>query len=327
MYSYIDMHCDTLLRSLKCSYESIYAGDGMLDINRMKQAGQMGQFFAIFFPPENEKELMTDKAGILLTDDAYFKEMRKNLLLAVETHQDDIAMAYSYIDIVKNEHNGKMSAILSVEDGRMVHGDMNRLAFLEEQGVRAITLTWNYENCFGYPNSFDEKIMDKGLKPFGKDAIIYMNEHGILVDVSHLSDQGFMDVAEISKKPFIASHSNCREISPHSRNLTDHMIRVLAEHGGVSGLNFAPDFLNRDINDKNSTIKMLAEHVLHFINVGGEDCVGLGTDFDGIEGNFEIGESTKMHLLFRQLKKKGITERQLDKFTKGNVLRVIKEVL
>lgn len=134
--------------------------------------------------------------------------------------------------------------MLTVEDGRMVNGSFDRLEQLAKTGVRAIALTWNFENCFGAPNSRDPKIMSKGLSAFGKEAIEAMNELGILVDVSHLSDGGFYDVAKISKKPFVATHSDCRALAAHPRNLTDDMIRLLAQKGGVSGINFAPAFLD-----------------------------------------------------------------------------------
>ena len=167
--------------------------------------------------------------------------------------------------------------------------------------------------------------MNRGLTSFGKEAIEVMNEWGILIDVSHLSDGGFEDVMKISKKPFVASHSNCRALSPHPRNLTDDMIRKLAEKGGVAGVNFAPEFLDSDIKTKKSTIQNLTAHIKHFIEIGGVECVGLGTDFDGITGEFEIGEPEKMELLFEQLHREGISETVIEKIAYKNVLRVIKD--
>ena len=214
---------------------------------------------------------------------------------------------------------------MTVEDGRMVQGRMDRLLFLYEQGVRAIALTWNYANCFGYPNSKEPEIMSKGLTDFGIEAIGEMNRLGIMVDVSHLSDGGFMDVARYSTKPFIASHSNCRELTVHPRNLTDEMIRILSEKGGVAGLNFCPDFVVPRGAQPDSTVGYLASHVLYMLKVGGEDCIALGTDFDGVGGHLEISHPTQMERLFDALHKKGLTQRQLDKFASGNVLRVMKE--
>ena len=154
-----------------------------------------------------------------------------------------------------------------------------------------------------------------------------METLGIVPDVSHLSDDGFYDVADVTKKPFVASHSNCRALAPASRNLTDEMIRILAERGGVAGLNFYPGFLNRERTDQESRIACMCDHVEHMRNVGGIECVGIGTDFDGICGQLEIKDCTQMPLLFDALKKRGFSERELDQIAYKNVERVLKECL
>lgn len=325
MYPYIDMHCDTLLRSLTEGSGTLFDGAGMQSIRQMQEAGQLCQFFAVFFPP---RDVPPGNPGFVLPpDETFFQILVQNLKTEVNAHGDMIQMAYRYEDIMANQRAGKMSAVLTVEDGRMVNGEMEKLEYLYEEGVRAISLTWNGANCFGFPNSREKEIMEAGLTSFGKEALERMNELGILIDVSHLSDGGFYDVARISKKPFAATHSNCRALTPHPRNLTDEMIRLLAEKGGVSGLNFGPEFVSPDGTDRKSTIENLAAHVLHFIQVGGEDCVGLGTDFDGVGGQLEIGHPAQMYLLFDMLKKKGLTERQLEKLASGNVLRVFHDAV
>lgn len=327
MYSYIDMHCDTLLRTLEHESVSLYDGEGMQSISQMKEAKQMCQFFAVFFPPRDMPARDGVKRPALPPDEEFFAAMAQNLRKEVAVHNDVIAMALNYADIVNNWANGLTSAVLTVEDGRMVQGRMENLQYMYEQGVRAIALTWNFANCFGYPNSKDPEIMSKGLTDFGIEAIGEMNRMGIMVDVSHLSDGGFMDVAKYSKKPFIASHSNCRALTPHTRNLTDEMIRILAEKGGISGLNFGPDFVTPPGEAPDSKVEYLAEHVWHMLQVGGEDCVAMGTDFDGVGGHLEISHPTQMNQLFDRLAQKGMTSRQLDKFANGNVLRVMKECI
>lgn len=321
MYSYVDMHCDTLLQTLHKDSSLLYENNGMQSLKLMQEAKQMCQFFAVFFPPRQK-----DCVPPMPPDDEFFRILRDNLHKEVAKHSDFIAMAHNYEEIMSNWSKGLSSAVLTIEDGRLVEGSMEKLYALYEQGVRAIALTWNFANCFGYPNSKDVDTMNKGLTDFGKEAIEEMNRLGILIDVSHLSDGGFYDVAKFSKKPFIASHSNCRALTPHQRNLTDDMIKVLAEHGGVSGINFCPEFVG-DSTDRVSRVEDLAVHVLHFIKAGGEDCVGIGTDFDGVEGELEIAHPTQMSLLFDTLEKKGVTPRQLDKIASGNVLRVIKEAM
>lgn len=321
-YPYVDMHCDTLLRSMLKGSSSLYDGEGMQSIKKMREAGQMCQFFAVFFPP---RDMPAQDGFQLPEDEVLWRMLTDNLTKEVEAHSDIIAMARSAEEIRDNFTAGKMSAVLSIEDGRMVNGDMERLISLKEQGVCAISLTWNFPNCFGALNSKDRTVMNTGLTPFGKEAVGVMNDLGILVDVSHLSDGGFWDVVKLTRKPFVATHSNCRALCPHTRNLTDEMIRALSEKGGVSGINFGPEFLNADTACKDSRVEELVAHVLHFIKVGGEDCVGLGTDFDGIGGSFEIGHPTEMDKLFAALSQKGLTERQLDKLGSGNVLRVMEK--
>ncbi|MBQ6993403.1 MAG: dipeptidase [Lachnospiraceae bacterium] len=321
MYSYIDMHCDTLLQTLDKGSGWLYENKGMQSLKLMHEAKQMCQFYAIFFPPRQEK-----RNPPMPVDEDFFHILCRNFHDEIEKHQDIVAPARNYDDMKRNWEKGLSSAILTVEDGRMVDGKMENLEMLYQQGVRAIALTWNFSNCFGYPNSEDKNIMQKGLTDFGKDALAEMNRRGILIDVSHLSDGGFYDVAFLSKKPFIASHSNSRELTPHTRNMTDDMIRTLAERGGVAGLNFYSEFVNSR-RDGVTSIEDLVAHVMHFIKIGGEDCIGIGTDFDGIENVPMISNPTQMPLLFDALQKKGITPRQLDKLASKNVLRVIKEAM
>lgn len=327
MYSYIDMHCDTLLRTLEHGCDSLYDAEGMQSIKQMQEAKQMCQFFAIFFPPRDMPPRDGVKRPELPPDEEFFAILAENLRKEVALHKDVIKMAYNYADIKENWEKGLSSAVLTVEDGRMVQGKMEKLQYMYEQGVRAISLTWNFANCFGYPNSKDSQIMGMGLTDFGIEAIGEMNRLGIMVDVSHLSDGGFMDVAKYSTKPFIATHSNCRALTPHTRNLTDEMIRILAEKGGVSGLNFGPDFVTPPGMEPDSKAEYLADHVWHMLQIGGEDCVAMGTDFDGVGGHLEISHPTQMYYLFDLLSEKGMTQRQLDKFASGNVLRVMKECI
>lgn len=324
--SYIDMHCDTLLREFFDREGSLYDGEGMQSLSKMTEAGQLCQFYAIFFPPKGAEKYMKN-VSTFPEDKMFFDMLRDRLYAQVEKHETQVAMAHNYQEIRMNQKKGLSSVMLTVEDGRMVEGKMESIQYLYEKGVRAIALTWNAANCWGYPNSMEPQIMKKGLTDFGKEAVLEMNRIGMLVDVSHLSDGGFYDVASVSRKPFIASHSNCRELNPHPRNLTDDMIRILAEHGGVAGLNFGPQFVGKEVTSKTSRIKDLARHILHFVQTGGEDCIGLGTDFDGITGDLEISQPSQMWLLFEELKKKGLTERQLDKIAGENVLRVIRETL
>ena len=324
---FIDMHCDSVWTMFMQDPDiaNLYNSKvTSVDFKRMKKGGQLAQFFAVCLMPKGcEREL-----GIEPISWCYFiRLLREYLLRNVLEHQDIIEMAYNGDDICRNMKNGKMSAILSMEDGAAVDGNLDTLKTYYDMGYRALTLTWNFENCFGAPNSKDPAIMKKGLSSFGLEAVEYMQELGMLVDVSHLSEGGFYDVARICKKPFAATHSNAIALCPHQRNLTDAQIRVLGETGSVTGLNFGPEFLNEDIACKKSTAALIAKHARHIADTGGIECVGIGGDLDGIEGELEISDCSKIYLLEDALKKEGFSEDDMEKIFYKNVLRVIRDTM
>lgn len=316
----IDMHCDTLGRFQWEPGSHLRENNFCIDLMKMQKAGSLAQFFACFiyakrFQDGDMWEQSYQAALDMIADGK--KEFADNA--------DLIAIATNYDEIMKNKAAGKMSAILTVEEGGVINGKMEYLEDLYRQGIRLITLTWNWENCFGFPNSSDAELMKKGLKPFGIEAVERMNDLGMIVDVSHLSDGGFWDVLKYSKKPIVASHSNARALCAHPRNLTDEMIRAMAEKGGVAGVNFYPLFVHES---QKITAENLAEHVEHMYNVGGEDFVAMGTDFDGFgDGESTITNISQMNEVYDAIRKRGFTESQMDKIWSGNILRVIKETL
>jgi membrane dipeptidase len=323
---FIDLHCDTLMHTVgrEEPLSLLKNHQTSIDFERMKEGGSMAQFFAVFLPTE---EMFLENIGEVIDDDLYINTLVDTLKREVGENSTMIALAHNHEEILKNEKEGRMSAILTIEDGRSVHGSLDKLRLYYDIGIRLISLTWNFENCFGYPNSDDRNIMEKGLKEFGGEAVEYMNQLGMIVDVSHLSDGGFFDVAKISKKPFVASHSNVRAISPHKRNLTDQMIRILGEKGGVAGINFAPHFLQPDTSTDRSTIELMVRHLNHMKNVGGEDVVALGSDFDGILGDLEVDSINKVPMIFDALRRDGWSQGQIEKLAYKNTLRVIKEAM
>lgn len=322
---YIDMHCDTLMEAFFAGRNNICEfPEAMADLKRMEKGQCMAQFFAVFLPCDDIWEWYGRKP---VSDEEYLCACENVFYTSVEKNADILAYAGCEGDILKNQEKGLMSAVLTMEDGRPVQGKMERLEEFYRRGYRLISLTWNDKNCFGSPNSRKTEIMKEGLTPFGRDAVTRMNELGMLADVSHLSDGGFYDVARISKKPFVASHSNCREICNHPRNLTNDMLRILGESGGVAGLNFGPEFLDDTKGNEDSRISQMARHVKHVIRYGGIECAAIGTDFDGIEGNLEIPGPDSMDRLFDYLKKDGLSEGELEKLAYKNVMRVLKEVI
>ena len=322
---YIDLHCDTLLAAFEKEKTQINVmPEAMIDVERLKKGGAVAQFFAIFMLPEAEKN---NSGRMIPEDDVYINKLSGILHNSIQENEKNLAFARNGAQLEENLKNGRISAFLTLEDGRSINGSMEKLERYYDMGVRLISLTWNYANCLGFPNSPDEELMSKGLTAFGKEAVERMEELGMLVDVSHLSDGGFYDVADICKGPFVASHSNCRSLTPHPRNLTDEMIRIVAEKGGVIGLNFAPGFLGKDIHNSDSRVDDMILHLQHLWNKGGEDCLALGSDLDGIGDNLEIGSPDQMPRLFDAMSKAGFSGRMIEKMAYENAARVIHDVM
>ena len=325
MIKYIDMHCDTLLRAWRQNAETIYELQGThTDIKRLIAGNCKAQFFAIYMPSIDWVPKLGEQYP---GDDQYIDSLYTLFCNTLHKHADIVAQAKNVAEIEKNHAAGKLSAVLTMEDGRAVLGSMERLEKYYDMGVRVLSFTWNHENCFGFPNSRSSAAMALGLKPFGKDAVIRMNELGMLIDVSHLSDGGFRDVAELSERPFVATHSNCRALNPHPRSMTDEMIRTLADKGGCMGVNFEPAFLTMDTEQNASTIEMLIAQLRHMVNKGGIGCAAVGTDFDGIGGDLEINSADKMPLLFAAMERAGFTAGEIEKIARGNVERVLHDAL
>ena len=323
----IDMHCDTIWMLMREEGANLRNNCFCVDIEKLKSVGSMAQFFACFIYLNEIASEERWEIGYQLALD-----MIKRGKAEFAACSDKISLASNYDDVIKNYAGGKMSAILTIEEGGILNNNMNRLCELYKQGVRLMTLTWNHENCIGYPNSKDELIMQKGLKPFGIEVIEKMNELGMIIDVSHLSDGGFWDVMELSKKPIVASHSCARALTPHPRNLTDEMIKAMASKGGVCGINFCPVFIAPDLSANNGWIEDgkledIVRHIMHLYNMGGSDFVAIGTDFDGIGGKLDIAGPQDMDKLFDALLKKGMNAEDVEKIAYKNAERLIKETL
>jgi membrane dipeptidase len=324
-HAYIDLHCDTLYAAWKKGAEDIFEMDGaMADVSKTIKGGCRLQVYAIYMPdPDSIREAGSRYEG----DDAYIRSLHDIFTRTVRQHSSVFAAAGSIRDAERNAAEGKTSGMLSMEDGRAVEGRFEKIRLFHDMGIRIMGLTWNAENCFGYPNSTDPEEMQKGLTAFGKEAVSCMEETGMLIDVSHLSDGGFWDIARICRRPFIASHSNCRALNPHPRSMTDDMIRALADKGGVMGLNFCPEFLTRDPEQQQSTADDLARQLRYRINAGGLACAAIGTDFDGIGGELEFSSADRMPDLFEALEQRGFTPRELDHICRLNAERVMRDVI
>ena len=332
-----DMHCDTIgeiyENRLLGNYYNLKENNFHIDISKLIKGEYLLQNFAMFIDIKKHKNPYKTLQEMI---EVYYEE--------IEANRDIINPVYSYEDIIRCEKENKIASLLTIEDAGALEGSLENLKTVYEQGVRLITLTWNHINGVGFPN-FKLKVDDSGniiekpnftmsntefgLTPFGIELLREMESLGIIVDVSHLSDAGFYDVLKYSKKPFVASHSNARTITNVVRNLTDDMIKKLADKGGVTGINFCSDFVKPTPHTGSTFtyVDDLVKHIKHIKNIAGIDVLALGTDFDGIKSTLEIEDASKIQLLEQRLLRSGFNYDEVEKIFYKNIMRVYKELL
>ena len=331
---YIDLHCDAL------------TSEGVLQVTKenLRRGGCMLQCFAAFVNVQKCTPAGRFARAVFLCEK--FEEM---------CEKEGYRVVRKFSDI----EEGKLNAMLTVEEGGAIEGSLEKLEEFYFRGVRMMTLTWNFENEIGAPsptpppNKLGEGKVNAtpnpyareenacppcaggenacppcargGLTAFGRSAAERMKELGMIADVSHGSDRLVKDVAEIMRGPFAASHSNARSVFPHPRNLGDREIRLIADSGGVIGLNFFADFLSPDRSAAGQREALLA-HAEHIIKVGGEDVLAIGSDFDGIPENPYLKNPSLMPEFIMELQKKFGGD-AAEKICRKNALRVFREVL
>lgn len=324
-----DMHCDTISalywkKKGGCA-EDLSANSLSIDLHKMRAGSYCLQNFAVFVDMERVEDPLETALEMI---GLYDREL--------ELCGGEIAPVLCWEDICKNREQGKISAVLAIEEGGILKGSLSELERLYRLGVRMLCLSWNYPNEIGFPNLQRDRSgnplftlrSDEGLTDFGLEVIREAQRLGMIVDVSHLSDGGFWDVVQHVQKPFVASHSNAQAVCGVCRNLTDEMIRALADKGGVTGINFCEDFLCIESKRRpGMLLDAIICHIRHIIRVGGEDCCGLGSDFDGIEGNRDMQTAADMEKLIERLEKEKFPPRQIDKICGENVLRVYRDAL
>lgn len=313
----VDLHCDTLTHLFP--WEDLRGNHLMVSIPKLRQADSLLQCCAIFVPTGRYPPPLRDALS-----KRRYRRVLRNYHRVLSHSVADITPVLSFKDIECCRSSGKIGLLLTVEDGGAIGPELSDFQRAYTDGVRLVTLTWNHPNRLGFPHSKDSALMDRGLTPFGIAALEEMERLGIIIDVSHLSDGGFRDVAEHTNKPFIASHSNSRAVTDHTRNLTDDMIRIIADRGGVIGLNYYPWFLNYS---RASRLEDMVRHVLHIRNVGGPDVLALGSDFDGIDGKLDIRGPQDVPKLYAALQRAGLGMSDLEKMWQGNALRILRTLL
>lgn len=307
----IDLHCDTIMQLLDHPDSGdLYRNTWKIDIEKLQKAHSKVQDFALF-------------VNLGKTNDPYgrYEEMRNLCTTQIHLYGEHIQHVLSYQDVEYVYESGKIGALVSIEEGGVLGGDLDKLKQAYKDGVRLITLTWNYPNGLGEPHCGEQH---KKLTPKGIEFVEAMQDLGIIVDCSHLNDAGTEQLGDILDAPFVASHSNAREVTAHTRNLPDNLIKLIANKGGVIGLNFAQSFLG---TSPVSRIEDIVKHGLYLINKGGEDVVALGTDFDGIKPNTEIKDASEMYRLYDAFKEAGLSVEQCEKLFWKNADRLLKEIL
>jgi len=308
---FIDLHCDCINRLYYCeNKQNILKNSYHVDIEKLKKGECFVQTFAIFLDEEHIK-----RENLNLFDE--FKNMLQTFYYQIDIAKDHII----YIADKKSDCSSMM-ALLSCEGCDFIQNNISRIDYLYKSGIKMASLTWNYENTLAYPSSSNIDIMQSGLKKLGFEAVEFLNEKKIIADISHLSDKGAADLLFASKLPVIASHSNARALANNPRNLSDELIKKIADKGGIIGINFYPPFLT---GAKEACIEDIIKHIDYIINIGGEDSISLGSDFDGIEYTPQIDDVSKMQNLFEALIKNGCSYETAEKIFYKNALRVLKE--
>lgn len=332
---------------------SVRTPDGNFDYPRAKEGGLDAPFMSIYIPAGNQK---TPGASKALADSLIAMTER-----LTTTFPDKFAMAYSPADIEANFAKGVISLPMGMENGAGIEDDLANVEYFYKKGIRYITLTHGTDNLIG-DASYDTTGTYGGLSEFGEKVVLEMNRVGIMVDLSHVSDNTFRDALAITKAPVIASHSSVRKFTPgFERNMSDELIQAMAKNGGVMMINFGGSFidsayaagstkirehlvnymaennLSREdssfkvyaaeyaaANNPFPTVQRVADHIDHVKNLVGIDYIGLGSDFDGVGDSLPTGlKDVSMYpILIAELLKRGYTREDIEKICYKNVFRV-----
>ncbi len=313
---------------------------GQLDLPKALHGGFAGGLFAIFVPTPGRKsgsgsETAPHVSGAVpapptvdLMDAQRAVFAMASLLFRIEREsQGRLRVCRTATDIERCLADEVLAAVLHIEGAEAIDENFEVLDVLHEAGLRSLGPVWSRPNAFGFgvpfrfPSSPDT---GPGLTDLGKLLIGACNRLRILIDLSHLNERGFWDVAASSNAPLVASHSNAHALCPHSRNLTDGQLAAIGESGGLVGANFAVSFLRRDgRQDKETPVELIVEHIEHMLKHAGEDNVGLGSDFDGAAIPAELGTAAGLQNLVLAMRTRGFGEPLIEKICFRNWLRVL----
>lgn len=297
-----DLHCDTIVELGKRK-EDFFQNTTQFSLRDLEKITPYVQTMAIFVPDGMRGEEALEYVDIY---SAYLEEM-------VKKHSDWAETAVSAADISRITAGGKCAIMRSLENGSALGHNLEKVGEYVRRGFRMMTLVWNGENELGSGHA-----TEKGLTGFGRQVIRRMEESGMIVDCSHLNDRGFDELCEIAKKPFIASHSNSRAVCPHKRNLTDGQFLEIVKRKGLVGLNLYRSFIDEAAD---GSPEGLFRHVWHMLELGGEDVIACGSDFDGANIHKELNTPLKFAGFCDYLSGKGIPDEVIEKIFWGNAMR------
>jgi membrane dipeptidase len=324
--------------------------DGHIDLPRMRKGGLNGLFFSIY--------MAGTVTGPKAVNDAIERIAAVHRL--AQQMPDQVALCVTADDVRKAHKQGKIAALMGMEGGHMINNSLAVLRMYAELGVRYLTLTHSVN--VDWADSSGDQPKHNGLTDFGKDVVRELNRLGVMVDISHVADKTFWDAIEVSKAPMIASHSSCRAISRHARNMTDDMIKALASKGGVIQINYLDQFIDNDLfqySQKTQPLmrelqqkypgrenldrrreevakqfgpapkaswEKIVEHIDHAVKLVGADHVGLGSDFDG--GSMPVGmeDCTQLPKITEALMRKRYSTSDIKKILGENTLRLLSDV-
>lgn len=307
----IDAHCDTLLKYSKEKGLFDLGTSSHLDLKRLAESVSL-QFFAVFIPSQFRPHQVLPKGLEMI--DSFLEEM--------ERCRNQIQLVRKKSDLLPIGANGQSAALLTLEGGDMLCGNLSFLRILFRLGLRSVCLTWNNRNEIA--DGVGETA-GGGLTAFGRELIMEMNRLGMVVDLAHISEKGFWSAMEVCSRPLIVSHANCKALCDHRRNLTDAQIKAVAAKKGVMGISFVPGFLAAD---GKATINHVIDHIDYACQLVGTDYVGLGSDFDGTDLLPEgLHDVRSLPSIAEGLIKRGYQTADIEKIMGRNFFSLLYEVL
>lgn len=340
---FFDGHNDTILRLYDPRTDRRDAAlffsesaEGHLDLPRARQAGMKGGFWALFAPSPEEADVATadlnDRPAAQTPEraDALAVTMRlaAGLFELERRSHGSFRIVRSFAALQQALNDDAYAAVMHIEGAEMIGAELDELYVLHQAGLRSLGPVWSRDNRFahGVPFRFPASPdTGPGLTEAGFALVKACNELGIMLDLSHMNEQGFWDVARTSAAPLVATHSNAHAVAPSTRNLTDAQLEAVRESGGVVGLNFAVGFLSPEgSRDSGLPLEVMLRHVDHLLSILGEDGVALGSDFDGAGIPDAIGDVRGVQLLLQALLEHGYGRELVGKIALGNWLSLLK---